>query len=236
MISTLGKWTVALVLCLCLTACGTRITKENYEKIKTGMTEAEVHNILGNPTDSFSMNAGGFGGMNINMDMKTEGWRHGNTMIWINFSGGKVLAKMGFFEGNDSSIDFSKPPLPNGMPNPGDKPNPWPFGNQPQGVNPNPGQIPNPGQNPNPNPNPNPGGGGVKQPEGGGKVTKANFDKIQNGMTEQQVTELLGPASESFPLGDSRVLQWKDGNNVPLITIHTRNNKVVLKAAGFGLK
>jgi hypothetical protein len=36
-----------IVLCLMLSGCGSNLTKENYEKLKEGMTQKEVEAILG---------------------------------------------------------------------------------------------------------------------------------------------------------------------------------------------
>jgi predicted Zn finger-like uncharacterized protein len=80
---------------------GNRVTKENFDKIKTGMTEAEVKAILGEPTESagtpdqFS-NLPGMprmprmpGGMQMNVMV----WEQGNNVIAVYFRNGKVLLK-----------------------------------------------------------------------------------------------------------------------------------------------
>jgi len=42
---------VALVAwCLCLAGCGSKITRDNFDKIKTGMSRSDVEAILGSPT------------------------------------------------------------------------------------------------------------------------------------------------------------------------------------------
>jgi hypothetical protein len=44
--------TIIVLFSLCLAACGTsQLTQENFDKIHTGMTQAEVTAILGEPTE-----------------------------------------------------------------------------------------------------------------------------------------------------------------------------------------
>ena len=51
---------VAMVFALGLMACsGAKITQENFDKIKTGMTLAEVKAILGEPADFLQYRGGG---------------------------------------------------------------------------------------------------------------------------------------------------------------------------------
>lgn len=78
---------VLLLLAVLLAACeSTRITKENFDKIQTGMTQAEVQAILGEPTESSSLDVALFSGT-------TSTWKLGDTTITINFINGKVVAK-----------------------------------------------------------------------------------------------------------------------------------------------
>lgn len=64
------------------------------------------------------------------------------------------------------------------------------------------------------------------------KITQENYARIQDGMTEQQVIELLGPASES---GGMSVLGVSGGSSKwvakdAAITIQFVNGKVVGKS------
>lgn len=78
---------VATVFLLCLLACsGTKITQENFDKIKTGMTLAEVKAILGEPSDSSSVGLAGFSGA-------TAMWQGEGATINVQFMNGKVIAK-----------------------------------------------------------------------------------------------------------------------------------------------
>ena len=76
-----------LVLCaLCLVACGSRISQANFEKIQTGMTIAEVTLILGEPTESSSVDVAVFSGT-------VSKWKAGDVTITVQFVNGKVVAK-----------------------------------------------------------------------------------------------------------------------------------------------
>ena len=65
------------------------------------------------------------------------------------------------------------------------------------------------------------------------KVTKSNYDKIETGMTQQQVEDILGAGTptQSVDVGGlgAKQLQWKDGNKT--ITVTIVNGKVTLKNA-----
>jgi hypothetical protein len=78
---------VALVLCaFCLVACGSRISQVNFEKIQTGMTMAQVTAILGEPTESSSVDVAVFSGT-------VSKWTAGDVTITVQFVNGKVVAK-----------------------------------------------------------------------------------------------------------------------------------------------
>ena len=71
---------------LCLAACGaSRLTQENFDKIRTGMTQAEVTAILGEPRSS-SVDVAIFFGT-------ASTWKNDGTTITIQFANGKVVAK-----------------------------------------------------------------------------------------------------------------------------------------------
>jgi outer membrane protein assembly factor BamE (lipoprotein component of BamABCDE complex) len=78
---------VALVLCaFCLVACGSRINQANFEKVQTGMTMAQVTTILGEPTESSSVDVAVFSGT-------VSKWKAGDVTITVQFVNGKVVAK-----------------------------------------------------------------------------------------------------------------------------------------------
>jgi hypothetical protein len=77
----------ALILAtLLLAACGAKISAENFERIQDGMTQKEVIAILGEPTETSSVNIAGVSG-----GMAT--WKDGSTAISVQFLNGKVQAK-----------------------------------------------------------------------------------------------------------------------------------------------
>lgn len=69
-----------------LTACGSKITEENYAKIKTGMTEEEVIDILGKPTDRGSSGLGSFTTTGLT-------WKGETMSITVQLVNGKVQLK-----------------------------------------------------------------------------------------------------------------------------------------------
>ncbi len=68
-----------------LVACG-RVTEENYNRIESGMEEAAVIKILGDPDESSSMGIGSLTG-------KSSVWDDGKARISIQFFNGKVKLK-----------------------------------------------------------------------------------------------------------------------------------------------
>ncbi|MEW5708017.1 MAG: DUF3862 domain-containing protein [Pseudomonadota bacterium] len=74
---------VALVV---LTACGSKITQENFDKIKAGMTQEEVTTLLGEPTESSGFSLG-------NLSGTSAVWKDKDGAIHIQFVNGKVLSK-----------------------------------------------------------------------------------------------------------------------------------------------
>jgi hypothetical protein len=67
------------------------INKDNFDKIRIGMTQEEVQGILGPPTESAGIEIPVFSGT-------MSKWVKGDTVISITFVNGKVMAK-----------EFSKP-------------------------------------------------------------------------------------------------------------------------------
>ncbi len=79
------RWTALTGLSLLLVACGSKITRSNFDKIKNGMTEAEVLSVLGKPTQSSSTGVAGFtGGASV--------WKSEKGTISVQFLNGKVIA------------------------------------------------------------------------------------------------------------------------------------------------
>ena len=74
-------------------------------------------------------------------------------------------------------------------------------------------------------------------PAGSSKLTRANFEQIQNGMTEGQVTAIFGPpqgsASNTTTMEGntvrSKTLTWRQSNPKITVTVTFRNEKVAGK-------
>jgi hypothetical protein len=75
----------ALVLALALAACS-KVTQENFARVQDGMSEQEVHAILGKPTESNSVTILGLSGT-------SSRWVAGEAVITIQFANGKVRLK-----------------------------------------------------------------------------------------------------------------------------------------------
>jgi hypothetical protein len=84
--TTIRRLSASLALgLLLLTACAT-VTRENYDRIRTGMTLDEVVDILGEPDDLDSVGLGPLEAANAT-------WVGKSGTISIQFAGGKVLVK-----------------------------------------------------------------------------------------------------------------------------------------------
>jgi outer membrane protein assembly factor BamE (lipoprotein component of BamABCDE complex) len=76
-----------MVICMSLVSCGgSKISQENFEKIQTGMPLAQVLAILGEPTESSSVDVAVFSGT-------VSKWKAGDITLTIQFVNGKVVAK-----------------------------------------------------------------------------------------------------------------------------------------------
>ena len=88
----------ALCLLLMLAACGSRANAENYAKLKSGMTQEEVHAILGRPAH---VTGGGIAGF----ELTREVWNGSEQQIRVTFSNGKLLEKSVGSVTDDSATD-----------------------------------------------------------------------------------------------------------------------------------
>jgi hypothetical protein len=70
---------------------GGTVTMANYQKLRTGMTEAEVVAIMGKPHEVQTDSAGGFGGMNL--QVRVLGWKSGRNRINVGLFNNKVVTK-----------------------------------------------------------------------------------------------------------------------------------------------
>ncbi|WP_348943704.1 outer membrane protein assembly factor BamE [Chitinibacter sp. FCG-7] len=77
------KRLLVLFALLLLAACS-KITAENYQKLESGMSRAEVVAILGEPTQSDA-------GSLLGIKSESASWQNGNTVISGQFVNGKLL-------------------------------------------------------------------------------------------------------------------------------------------------
>jgi len=75
---TLAAFAAALLLAAC-----SKVTQENFAKVKEGMSEKEVHAILGSPTESSSVALLGISGTHSK-------WVSGDSAISVRFVNGQV--------------------------------------------------------------------------------------------------------------------------------------------------
>jgi hypothetical protein len=77
---------IAVLMCVRLPGCGSKVTQENFDKIQTGMSRDDVKAILGDPTESSGISVGAISG-------DTWVWTKDGATIAVQFIGGKVFAK-----------------------------------------------------------------------------------------------------------------------------------------------
>ncbi len=77
---------LVLVLALAAAACS-KITEENFAKVRVGMTEQEVSAILGPPSESDSIAVLGVSGT-------AWRWKSGDAAASVQFVNGKVASKL----------------------------------------------------------------------------------------------------------------------------------------------
>jgi len=83
---------LALALALAVAACS-KINEENFAKVRDGMSEQEVHALLGSPTESSSVSVLGISGT-------SSKWIAKDAIVTVQFVNGKVRLK-----------SFEKPPI-----------------------------------------------------------------------------------------------------------------------------
>lgn len=81
----LGKAGLLIAISIMLVACS-KVTRENFEKVKPGMTTKEVIAILGEPTGSDSVDIAGVTGT-------ASTWKRGDMVISVHFLSDQVLVK-----------------------------------------------------------------------------------------------------------------------------------------------
>jgi hypothetical protein len=76
----------ALMAALVLAACGSKVSQENFDRIKAGMTKEEVVAILGKPDETSGFSLGTLSG-------ESAAWTGKAASISIQFANEKVLSK-----------------------------------------------------------------------------------------------------------------------------------------------
>ena len=74
------------ILLLCLAACGSHLNQENFDKIREGMSQKEVRQILGDPVDAS-------GASFLGLSSGEAVWKDDNTTITVQFLNDKVVTK-----------------------------------------------------------------------------------------------------------------------------------------------
>ena len=86
-----------LALLLLMTACGSKLNEENFDRINNGMPKEDVIAILGQPTETSALQLGGLSGT-------SAVWEDDTTRITIQFINDKVKVKQ-FTRSENSPID-----------------------------------------------------------------------------------------------------------------------------------
>lgn len=74
-----------IALALLLAAC-TRVDEEHFAQIKNGMTEQQVYDILGKPTEASSRDL-------LGVSATSARWVSGDAVITVQFVDGKVILR-----------------------------------------------------------------------------------------------------------------------------------------------
>ena len=77
---------LGLAIALLSGCTGGKVNKDNFDKIRLGMTQEEVQRLLGPPTEASGVELPIFSGT-------ASKWVQGDTTITIQFVNGKVMAK-----------------------------------------------------------------------------------------------------------------------------------------------
>ena len=85
-LQTIQGVTALFILLFMLVACGSKANESSYAKIEIDMTEEQVKNLLGAPSESSSINVAGLSGT-------SSKWVAKEGTINVQFLNGKVKAK-----------------------------------------------------------------------------------------------------------------------------------------------
>jgi outer membrane protein assembly factor BamE (lipoprotein component of BamABCDE complex) len=74
------------ILLLCLAACSSRLSQENFDKVHEGMSQKEVRDILGEPVNASSASL-------LGLSSGEAVWKDDKTTISVHFLNDKVVTK-----------------------------------------------------------------------------------------------------------------------------------------------
>ena len=74
------------ILLLCLAACSARLSQENFDKVREGMSQKDVREILGEPVDAS-------GASLLGLSSGEAVWKDDKTIITVHFLNDKVVSK-----------------------------------------------------------------------------------------------------------------------------------------------
>jgi hypothetical protein len=77
---------VVAILLVFLAACGARLSQENFDKVREGMSQKEVREILGEPVDAS-------GASLLGLSSGEAVWKDDKTTIAVHFLNDKVVSK-----------------------------------------------------------------------------------------------------------------------------------------------
>ncbi len=105
-VSRVSRWILLLAVGGTVVACSGKVTRDNYDKVATGMTPKEVEAILGPGTEQASTSVAiptppvsmpgkmaGMPGMTGSVSGRVLTWQSGGKMITVTFVNDKVAAK-----------------------------------------------------------------------------------------------------------------------------------------------
>jgi hypothetical protein len=164
-----------------------KATPENFARVKAGMSEKDVTDLMGPPAQGASLNGNGFAafaGLSL-PNARTLVWKNGSGQFAVTFVDGKAADGIGVAGGKVLTPSFGGDPLA-ALP----KPKGDPFGGGDLNPNPDPGGKPDPEVKPNPGPEVKPRPDGRPKPEP--IPAMVDVSKIHKGMSEQDVIKHLG--------------------------------------------
>jgi hypothetical protein len=83
---------LTLLVAISFAGCASddRLTLDNYDRVVTGMTPAEVRDILGQPDDD---EGGGISVVGVDLSGRVMVWEEGERLIEVTFAQGEVVQK-----------------------------------------------------------------------------------------------------------------------------------------------